>query len=338
MRDTLYPPPAGGQYPPIGDRFATRDPGTTMAGFLLRIGTRGSPLALAQTALARDRLAGALPALAAADAVEIVVIRTTGDAVVDRPLAEIGGKGLFTKEIDEALLAGRIDLAVHSVKDLPTLLPAGIMLACVLPRADPRDALIASAADLAALPAGATVGTASLRRQAQLLARRPDLRVAPLRGNVATRIDKVRRGEVQATLLAVAGLERLGLRGAASAVLSPAEMLPAVGQAAIGLTCRAADARTLALLTVSGDAVGAAEVAAERAMLEVLEGSCRTPIGGLARIDAGGTLTLDGLVAAVDGRRVERRTLTGPPADAAAIGRDLGAELKRRAGPGVLAS
>ncbi len=196
----------------------------------LRIGTRGSPLALAQTEIMRRRLLAACPGLAPA----ITVIRTTGDRVLDRPLAEIGGKGLFTKEIDEAMLAGRIDIAVHSIKDLPTWLPDGIVLAATLPREDPRDAFVSAiAVGIDDLPAGASVGTASLRRQAQLLAKRPDLIVVPLRGNVATRLDKVAAGIVAATFLAIAGLKRLGLEGHASAILGADEMLPAVGQAAI---------------------------------------------------------------------------------------------------------
>src|SRR5689334_10211879 len=210
----------------------------------VRIGTRGSPLALIQARMVREALAVADPGLAAEDAVEIRVVSTTGDRMRDRPLAEIGGKGLFTKEIEDGLLEGTLDLAVHSMKDVPTILPTGLVIAATLPRADPRDALIApgGVARLAALPAGALVGTASLRRAAQLLAARPDLRVAPLRGNVQTRLRKVAEGEVAATFLAMAGLERLGLAASAGAVpLAPEEMLPAVAQGAIGVEARAAD-------------------------------------------------------------------------------------------------
>jgi hydroxymethylbilane synthase len=312
----------------------------SMARRVLRIGTRGSPLALAQTAETRHRLAahGADPAL-----LETVVIKTTGDMVLDRPLAEIGGKGLFTKEIDAAMLAGGIDLAVHSVKDLPTVLPEGIVLAAVLPRADPRDALIGPDAGgdggrLAALPAGAVIGTASLRRGAQLLARRPDVTVVPLRGNVQTRLERVREGRVHATLLAMAGLGRLGMAHVVTAALPVEEMLPAVGQGAIGVTCRADDEDCRALLAGIDDAQSHVCVAAERAMLAVLDGSCRTPIAGLAEIDAAGRLRLRGLVARPDGSAVltgERQgDITGGIADARRLGADLGLELRRRAGPG----
>ena len=298
----------------------------------LRIGTRGSPLALAQTEVTRSRLLAACPGLAPA----VTIIRTTGDRVLDRPLAEIGGKGLFTKEIDEAMLAGRIDIAVHSAKDLPTWLPDDIVLAATLPREDPRDAFVSAiATGIDGLPAGVTVGTASLRRQAQLLARRPDLAVVPLRGNVATRLDKVAAGIVAATFLAVAGLKRLGLEGHASAILGADEMLPAVGQAAIAITCRAGDAPTLALLAAIDDARTTAEIACERAMLAVLDGSCRTPIAGLARADpGGGTLTLHALVARPDGSRLLNTGRTGPVVDAVRMGADAGEELRRRAGPG----
>ncbi len=208
----------------------------------LRIGTRGSPMALRQTALVRDRLVGAHPDLASAGAIEIVTIRTTGDRVQDRLLAEIGGKGLFAKEIEEALLARHIDLAVHSLKDLETWLPDGLEIACVLPRDDPRDALLSTnGASLAQLPEGATVGTASLRRQAQLLRCRPDLAVVPIRGNVNTRLRKLEAGEVDAIVVALCGLERLGLSGDATEILSPEIMLPAVGQGALAIECRAAD-------------------------------------------------------------------------------------------------
>ena len=202
----------------------------------LRIGTRGSPLALAQATIVRDALAAAHPDLPRG---EIVVIRTTGDRVQDRKLDEIGGKGLFTKEIEEALLAGSIDLAVHSMKDMPTYLPEGLIIDCLLKRADPRDALFARAgASIAELPRGATVGTSSLRRQAQLLALRPDLKVTTLRGNVDTRLAKLAAGAADATLLALAGLQRLGMPRQPSAILSPEEMLPAVAQGAIGVETR----------------------------------------------------------------------------------------------------
>jgi hydroxymethylbilane synthase len=300
----------------------------------LHIGTRGSPMALRQTALVRDRLAASHPALAAADAVEIVTIRTTGDRVQDRRLAEIGGKGLFAKEIDEALIAGRIDLAVHSLKDLETWLPDGVEIACVLPRDDPRDAFLSpKAASLAALPEGAVVGTASLRRQAQLLRRRPDLRVVPLRGNANTRIRKLEAGEVDAILLAVCGLERIGLAHLAAEILPCEIMLPAVGQGALAVECRAGDEAMRWLLDPLDDPRSAACTGAERAMLAVLDGSCRTPIAGLAELE-GDRLTIEGLLLTPDGSAEIRARRSGIMADAAAIGTGLGEELRRRAGSG----
>ncbi|MSP48680.1 MAG: hydroxymethylbilane synthase [Alphaproteobacteria bacterium] len=296
---------------------------------LLRLGTRASKLALIQAHETRDRLALAHPALSQADAVEIVPIVTTGDSVQNRLLSEIGGKGLFTKEIDEALLAGRIDIAVHSMKDLPTALPDGIVIGAVLPREDPRDALI-GAGRIADLPDGATLGTASLRRAAQARALRPDLVIVPLRGNVDTRLRKIAAGEAQATLLAVAGLKRLGVLDKAGAALAPEEMLPSVAQGAIAVACRAGDPRVAGWLAAIDDMPSRRRVTAERAMLEVLDGSCRTPIAGLAEID-GTTLRLRGLVASVDGTRVDRAERSGGAADAEALGRALGETLKAMA-------
>ncbi|HEY3911915.1 MAG TPA: hydroxymethylbilane synthase [Stellaceae bacterium] len=300
----------------------------------LRIGTRGSPMALRQTELVRERLVAAHPELAAAaDAVEIVTIRTTGDRVQHRRLAEIGGKGLFAKEIDEALIGGRVDLAVHSLKDLETWLPAGVEIACVLPRDDPRDAFLSPrAASFDQLPNGALVGTASLRRQAQLLRRRPDLRVVPLRGNANTRIGKLEAGEVDATLLALCGLERIGLARLATEILPPEIMLPAVGQGALAVECRAGDAAMRQLLAPLHDPRSAASTGAERAMLAVLDGSCHTPIAGFARLDRE-WLTLDGLLLTPDGSTELRARRSGPMAEAKAIGAALGEELRGRAGP-----
>ena len=299
---------------------------------LLRIGTRASPLARAQTDAAAAALIAAWPHLASG--LEIVALKTSGDRVLDRPLADVGGKGLFTKELDEAMLAGRIDLGVHSTKDVPTWLPDGIRLAAFLPRADPRDAFIArAAASLAALPRAAVIGTASLRRQAQIRHARPDLQVVPLRGNIGTRLAKLAAGEVDATLLAIAGLARLGLADRATAILPPEEMLPAVGQGAIGITCRADDEACIRLLAAIDDRVTALAMTAERAMLAALDGSCRTPIGGYARLDADGTLVLDGMVADPDGSRLVVGSRRGAPAEAAHLGRDLGRELRARAGP-----
>ena len=306
-----------------------------MADAPLRIGTRGSPLALAQTAIVARHLKAAHAALAAVAALDVVVIKTTGDRVLDRPLADVGGKGLFSKEIDEAMLAGRLDIAVHSVKDMETWLAGGIVLAAVIEREDPRDVLVSTkATSLAGLPRGGVVATASLRRQAQILHRRPDLRVQALRGNVETRLRKLKEGAADATLLALAGLRRLGLEREATAILEADEILPAVGQGAIGVTCNAGDARARALLAAIDHAPSKARVAAERAMLAALDGSCRTPIAGLAETDGNGGLTLKGLVARPDGSKLIETSRAGSEADAEKIGRDAGDELKRRAGPG----
>ena len=300
----------------------------------LRIGTRGSPMALIQTGSVRDRLVSAHPDLAAAGAVEIVTIRTTGDRVQDRRLADIGGKGLFSKEIEEALTTGTIDLAVHSLKDMETWLPDGLEIACVLARDDPRDALLSmKAASLAGLPMGAKVGTASLRRQAQLLRLRPDLSIMPIRGNVNTRIDKLAAGEFDAIVVALCGLERLEKAGLATEVLAADVMLPAVGQGALAIECRAGDDALRQLLDPLHDPITAACVGAERAMLAALDGSCRTPIAGLAECD-GGQLTLEGLLLKPDGSAEIRARCTGDISDATALGAELGSELRSRAGPG----
>ena len=300
----------------------------------LRIGTRGSPLALAQAEDVRRRLAAAVPGLTG----DIVIIKTTGDQVLDQALALVGGKGLFTKEIDEAMLAGQIDVAVHSMKDVPTWLPDGIVLPCMLEREDVRDAFLSPrAASLAALAPGSVVGTASLRRQAQLLALRPDLRVQLFRGNVQTRLGKLEAGEADATLLALAGLNRLGLSAVATEVLAPETMLPAVGQGAVGVTCRAGDAGALDVLAQISHPGTVIRVTAERAFLAVLDGSCRTPIAGLAELSAGG-LRLRGLIAKPDGSKVHRTEQSGDPMDAAAIGRRAGEALLGQCGPGFLAT
>ena len=301
---------------------------------LLRLGTRGSPLALAQAAEVHRLLAESDPALAEAGAVETVVIRTTGDKVQDRTLSEIGGKGLFTKEIEEALVEGRIDAAVHSMKDVPTWLPEGLEIACVLAREDARDALFSTAGEsLAALPEGALVGTASLRRQAQVLALRPDLEVVPLRGNVDTRLRKLAEGQVAATLLAVAGLKRLGRAESITAPLAPEEMLPAVAQGAVGLEIRSDDQRIRAALAPLEHAGTARRVAAERACLAVLDGSCRTPIAAFAEDTDEDRLRLRALVAFPDGSHLQRAEQSGPAGEAAALGRAVGEELRAAAGP-----
>jgi hydroxymethylbilane synthase len=298
---------------------------------LLRIGSRGSPLALVQAREVQSRLAKACSL--AIERIEINVIRTSGDTIQDRPLADAGGKGLFTKEIEEALSAGAIDLAVHSSKDMPTLLPAGLVLAAFLPREDARDAFIGRAAkSLTELPHGAAVGTSSPRRQALLKHLRPDLAIVPMRGNVDTRLRKLAAGEADATLLAVAGLKRLGLMAAATRVLDIDEFLPAVGQGAIGLEAREDDARTRALIAAINDADTEIALAAERAFLAVLDGSCRTPIAGHARID-GDAIYFRGMIAKLDGSAALEVTRKGRRSDAAALGTDAGRELKDRADP-----
>jgi hydroxymethylbilane synthase len=296
---------------------------------ILRIGSRGSPLALVQAREVQNRIAAAAGIDAAR--IEIKVIRTTGDVVVDRPLADAGGKGLFTKEIEEALLAGSIDLAVHSSKDLPTVLPAGLVLAGFPPREDPRDAFIShKAATLRELPRGAVVGTSSPRRHALVKKLRPDTTVVTLRGNVGTRLRKLEAGEVDATLLAVAGLKRLGLLSAATAILDPDHFLPAVGQGAIGMETRADDAETRALVEAIDDADTSAALAAERAFLAVLDGSCRTPIGGHATLD-GGTLRFRGIIVKPDGSEAFEVWREGRRERATELGADAGRELRDRA-------
>ena len=300
----------------------------------LRLGTRGSPLALVQAHETRDRLArahGLTP-----DELEIVVIKTSGDLIQDRALSQAGGKGLFTKEIDAAMLRGEIDVAAHSAKDLPTRLPDGIVIAGYLPREDPRDALIsAKAKSLAELPQGGALGTASLRRQAQVKRLRPDLNVSLLRGNVETRLGKAERGEIDATLLAYAGLKRLGLAARATALLDIEAFLPAVGQAAIGLTARPADRAALEALAPILDAQTGEALACERAFLAVLDGSCKTPIAGHARLEKG-TLRFRGAVYRVDGTEAFEVELAGSADGAALIGEAAGRDLLARLPKGLL--
>jgi hydroxymethylbilane synthase len=302
----------------------------------LRIGTRGSPLARAQTDIVRARLAVANRLDPAA--IDVVAISTSGDAVRDRPLAEAGGKGLFTKEIEEALLAGQIDLAVHSAKDVPTFLPKGLVLAAFPERADPRDAFVSeNFARLADLPAGAVVGSASVRREALVRRMRPDVAVRLLRGNVNTRLEKVASGAFDAAVLALAGLERLGLSARAKEVLDPEIFPPSVGQGAIAIEIRAADEKAARLVAAINDVPTATALAAERAFLAELDGSCRTPIAGHARI-VKGRLRFHGLVISPDGREAVETAREGLPSDAARLGADAGRELKSRAPAGVLAT
>lgn len=298
----------------------------------IRIGTRGSPLALAQARETRARLLAAHPGLAA-DQIEIQVIRTTGDLAQDRPLSEIGGKGLFTKEIEEALLDRRIDMAVHSMKDMPTILPDGLAIICLLEREDPRDVLICpKAASLAALPEGAVVGTSSLRRRALLLRVRPDLKVVAFRGNVQTRLAKLETGEVDATLLAQAGISRLGLKGIPAFILPPEEMLPAVAQGAIGIEARCDDEPVARLLRPLNHPATEYCIRAERAFLAALDGSCRTPIAALAHISAEGNLHLRGQIVRPDGSQLLEAARHGALADASRMGFDAGVELRLRGG------
>jgi hydroxymethylbilane synthase len=298
---------------------------------VLRAGTRGSPLALVQT----RHVLGVIGRFRAGP-LEEHIIKTTGDAVQDRPLSEIGGKGLFAKEIHEALLDGRVDFAVHSLKDLETNLPRNIVLACTLTREDSRDTLILGpdcgppdAGDpYAALPVGGLIGTSSVRRQAQLLHARPDLRMGLLRGNVQTRLAKVRGGEVSASLLALAGLNRLGLAAEAGVLLDPEVMVPSACQGIVGITARADDTDLLDLLAAIEDSQARAAAVAERALLAELDGSCRTPIGGHARLLPDGRLHLTGLAARADGSFLLKRSLSGAVADAAALGAELGRSLR----------
>ena len=302
----------------------------------MKVGTRGSPLALVQTRFFLHLLTTFCPVLRGMDAFQEHAINTTGDAVQDRRLAEIGGKGLFAKEIHEALLDRRVDFAVHSLKDLETELPPGIMLACTLKREDARDALILGpdchAADpsdpFACLPAGAVIGTSSVRRQAQLLHARPDLSIVPIRGNVQTRLGKLAAGECAASLLALAGLRRLGMEDRASVVLDPDSMVPAACQGIIGITVREDDHDLREMLLAIEDPEAKAVATAERAMLAELDGSCRTPIGGHARLLPNGELHLTGLVARADGSFLLKRSAHGAGADAHRIGAELGASLR----------
>lgn len=323
----------GARCNPIGRPRVTTRPA-------LRVGTRHSPLALYQARYFIGLIAQRRhPAIPAFDLLEHA-ITTSGDRIQDRRLADIGGKGLFSKEIHEALLDDRVDCAVHSLKDLETELPAGLVLACTLRREDPRDALILGPAcrladhgnPWSALPRGAVVGTASLRRQSQILWHRPDLRVEMIRGNVQTRLNIVRSGDkVAASLLALAGLRRLGLEDEASLVLDPDVMVPAAGQGIIGITTRADDYALREVLAAIEDREARIVATAERALLATLDGSCRTPIGSYARLLDNGEVHLTGMVARADGQFLLKRTLQGPSADAAQLGAELGGSLRAEA-------
>jgi hydroxymethylbilane synthase len=309
----------------------------------LRVGTRSSPLAVFQTRLVITSASRSCPLLHGF--FEEQVIATSGDRIQDRRLADIGGKGLFAKEIHEALLDGQVDLAVHSLKDLETELPPGIVLACTLKREDARDAVIfgsvCGAPDrndpLACIPCGALVGTASLRRQSQILYARPDLRCAVIRGNVQTRLARVRDGDFAASFLALAGLHRLGLGREAGVALDPELMVPAAGQGVIGVTVRAADIELQELLSTIEDHEARITSTAERALLAALDGSCRTPIGAHARLLPDDQLALTGLLARPDGSYLLRQTIQGQAADAARLGYELGVQLRCQAPADILA-
>ncbi len=304
-----------------------------MTSSLLRLGTRGSPLALAQARMVREALIAAWPDLEAPGAIETIIIRTTGDRIQDRPLSEVGGKGLFTKELEEALLGNTIDIAVHSIKDLPSVHQDDLFLACTLRREDPRDAIISrdGAASLGTTPHGATIGTSALRRQSQILALRNDIRFKALRGNVDTRLRKLDAGEVDAIMLAAAGLKRLGLEGRITGYIDPSEMLPAVGQGAIGCEIRSSDRRVFEYLQPLDHRDTHDAILAERAMLHQLEGNCRTPIAGLALVDRG-DLSLEGLVATPDGVTTWRFQLSAKRAQAQGLGRQVGQRIQQMAG------
>lgn len=295
----------------------------------LKIGTRGSPLALWQAHETRRCLMAAFGLPEAA--FEIVVIKVTGDQILDKPLKEIGGKGLFTREIEEALLDGSIDIAVHSMKDMPTQQPEGLVLDCYLERQDVRDGFVSPAvAALTDLPQGAVVGSSSLRRRAQLRLRRPDLQLVEFRGNVQTRMRKLEEGVAVATFLAMAGLNRLGMAHVARSAIAPEEMLPAVAQGAIGIERRIADARMEWMLSAIHHGPTGQRLAAERAFLARLDGSCETPIAGLAVLE-GGELRLRGEILRPDGSASLTGERRGTIADGPAMGRDLADELLGRA-------
>lgn len=308
----------------------------------ITLGSRGSALALAQTRETRERLMAAWPELREDGAVAIRTVKTTGDVVRDRPLADLGGKGLFIKEVEGELLSGAIDAAVHSMKDMETTIADGTRLVAVLPREDPRDAFVSPHAEsFEALETGARIGTASVRRAALVLNRRPDLEVVMFRGNVDTRLRKLRDGEAEATFLAVCGLKRLDMEHAITKAMEPAEFPPSVSQGAIGVQCRdgaasARDADIVRWLAVLDDAPSRARVTAERAMLAALDGSCRTPIAGHAVLD-GDRLSLTGLVLSLDGRESHSGAASGAAEDAEALGRGVGEDILSRCGRGFLA-
>ena len=298
----------------------------------LKIGTRGSPLALAQAYETRQRLCQAFDL--DESAFEIIVIKTTGDKVLDRPLKEIGGKGLFTREIEEDMLSGKIDIAVHSMKDMPVLQPVGLLLDTYLPREDVRDAFVSHSFEgISELPAGTLVGTSSLRRKAQLQNKRPDLTVVEFRGNVQTRLKKLEDGVASCTFLAMAGLNRLDMTHVAKSAVAVEDMLPAVAQGAIGIERRENDLNTAGLLEAIHDIPTGQRLSAERAFLKELDGSCDTPIAGLAELQ-GGQIHLRGEVLRPDGSEAINDHATAPIEDAAILGQELAKKLLSEAGEG----
>ena len=303
----------------------------------LRVGTRGSPLALTQANLVIGALKRVHPHLKEKGAIEMIVIKTTGDRIQSTLLSEVGGKGLFTKEIDEAMLSDRIDIGIHSMKDMPTILPDDIVFHAIMAREDARDAFISEkATSIENLAQGSSIGTASLRRKSQLLSYRPDLTVLPIRGNLDTRLQKVKEGIIDATLLAYAGLKRLGKDKNIKQLIDTNVILPAVGQGALAATCRGDDTYANTVLAQLSEPTTIAAIVAERAMLAVLDGSCRTPIGGLAKPDGRGHLELRGLVALPDGSKMSEVTMTAPITKAKDLGKSVGESLLIKAGPDIL--
>ena len=320
--------------------LSCRSYSTTQALFMadgvtpLRIGTRGSPLALAQAYETRRRLMDQFEEMNEDGAIEICVLKTQGDMILDKSLMELGGKGLFTKELDTALLGNEVDICVHSMKDVPTWLPDGTILPCNLPREDTNDAFIykdGSVKTIEDLPDGSVIGTASLRRQAQLMAKNPTLKCVNFRGNVQTRLRKLDDGVVDATLLAIAGLKRMDMDDCATSVLDWDEMLPAVAQGAIGIQCRSDDERSLKYITALNHPETKACVDCERAFLEALDGNCKTPIAGQARI-IDGKIKFRGLIAMPDGSQKFETESEGSIEDAKKIGKEAGEYLKNEAG------
>jgi len=298
----------------------------------IRIGTRKSRLAVAQALEVKNRLLGAFPELTQ-EQVEIVKMTTTGDEIQDRHLAEIGGKGLFTKEIEEALFRGEVDMAVHSMKDMPDTLPDGLVINCILEREDPRDALISrKVGSIEKLPQGAVIGTSSVRRQSQLLAIRPDLKIVQFRGNVITRLEKLDRGDVDATILAAAGLRRLEMEKEITDTISTDVMLPAVSQGAIGVECLADNKHMLEVLSHINHAPSNTRVSAERGFLKALNGSCSTPIGAYADFRHNGDLYLRCMLSSVDGKVIYRAERSGKPDVAEEMGFDAGREILAKGG------